>query len=115
MKKRITERTKVIIPVHLFGNSAEMDEIMRIGSEHNLYVIEDCTQAHGTEYKGRRVGSIGHMGAFSSFATKHMTTGEGGIITSDNLEWIDKPNAIEGGPWDRSVAMIMSFSATITE
>jgi len=94
IKKRITTRTRAIIPVHLYGNSAEMDEIMRIADEHNLYVIEDCAQAHGTEYKGKKVGSIGHVGVFSFFATKHMTTGEGGMITSNNEEWIRKPRII---------------------
>ena len=94
IRKRITTRTKAIIPVHLYGNSAEMDEIMCIAEEYNLYVIEDCAQAHGTEYKGKKVGSIGHMGIFSFFATKHMTTGEGGIITSNNEDWIKKARII---------------------
>jgi dTDP-4-amino-4,6-dideoxygalactose transaminase len=71
-----------------------MDEIMCIAEEYNLYVIEDCAQAHGTEYKGKKVGSIGHMGIFSFFATKHMTTGEGGIITSNNEDWIKKARII---------------------
>jgi len=94
IKKRITDRTKAIIPVHLYGNAAEMDEIMKIAEEFGLFVIEDCAQAHGTEYKGKRVGSIGHIGAFSFFATKQMTTGEGGIIVSDNYEWIAKSKQI---------------------
>ena len=88
IRKRLSAKTRAIIPVHLYGNAAEMDEIMDIAKEFNLFVIEDCAQAHGTEYKDRRVGSIGHLGAFSFFATKHMTTGEGGIITSNNSEWI---------------------------
>ena len=94
IRAKITDRTKAIIPVHLYGNSAELDEIMRIADEHNLHVIEDCAQAHGTEYKGKKVGSIGHIGFFSFFATKHMTTGEGGIITSNNTEWIKKARII---------------------
>jgi len=94
IRKRITTRTKAIIPVHLYGNSAEMDEIMRIAEECNLYVIEDCAQAHGTEYMGRKVGGIGHIGVFSFFATKHMTTGEGGMITSNNEEWVRKSRII---------------------
>ena len=94
IRKRITTRTKAIIPVHLYGNSAEMDEIMRIAEEYNLYVIEDCAQAHGTEYNGTKVGSIGHIGVFSFFATKHMTTGEGGIITSNNEDWVKKARII---------------------
>ncbi len=94
MEKRITERTRAIIPVHLYGNSAEMESLMEIARAHNLYVIEDCAQAHGTTYRGRKVGSIGDMGAFSFFATKHMTTGEGGMIVSDNTEWIRRANRI---------------------
>jgi len=94
IRRRITPHTKAIIPVHLFGNAAEMDEIMALARAHNLYVIEDCAQAHGTEYKGRRVGSIGHLGAFSFFATKHMTTGEGGIITADKEEWLERARRI---------------------
>jgi len=94
IKKSITARTKAIIPVHLYGNSADMDEIMKIANERNLFVVEDCAQAHGTEYKGKKVGSIGHMGVFSFFATKHMTTGEGGMITSNNEEWVRKSRVI---------------------
>lgn len=94
IRKRITSRTRAIIPVHLFGNSSYMDEIMNIAEDFKLLVIEDCAQAHGTEYRGKRVGSIGHIGAFSFFATKHMTTGEGGIITSNNKQWIEKAKVV---------------------
>ncbi|MBF0343339.1 MAG: DegT/DnrJ/EryC1/StrS family aminotransferase [Nitrospirae bacterium] len=94
IKKRITSRTRAIIPVHYFGNAANMDEIMDIAQRHGLHVIEDCAQSHGTLYKGKKTGSIGHMGVFSFFATKHMTTGEGGIITSNNEEWIKQANII---------------------
>lgn len=84
IRRCITKRTKAIIPVHLYGNAADMDEIMKIADEFGISVIEDCAQAHGTEYREQRVGSIGHVGAFSFFATKHMTTGEGGIVTSNS-------------------------------
>ena len=94
LRQRITPRTRAIIPVHLFGNAAAMDEIMALAQQHHLFVIEDCAQAHGTEYRGRRVGSIGHLGAFSFFATKHMTTGEGGIITSDHPDWLERARRI---------------------
>lgn len=94
IRRRITERTRVIIPVHLYGNAADMDEIMAIAEEYGLYVVEDCAQAHGTEYKGSKVGSIAHIGVFSFFATKHMTTGEGGMLTSDNEEWIRKARVL---------------------
>jgi len=81
----ITSRTKAIVPVHLYGHPAEMDEIMSIAHNHELKVIEDCAQATGATYKGRRVGSIGDAGCFSFFPTKNLGgLGDGGsIITSD--------------------------------
>lgn len=82
--RHITDKTKAIIPVHLYGHPAEMDPIMDLAKDHNLKVIEDCAQAHGAEYKGKKVGSFGHMGCWSFYATKNMTTGEGGIITTDD-------------------------------
>ena len=89
IEKKITKHTKAIIPVHLYGNSAEMDKIMTIAKKYNLKVIEDAAQAHGTEYKNKKVGAIGDIGCFSFFATKHMTTGEGGILVTNNKEWAD--------------------------
>lgn len=87
--RRVTPRTKAVIPVHYFGHAAEMDGIIRTAAEHDIAVIEDCAQAHGTVYKGKVVGSIGQMGAFSFFATKHITTGEGGAVTTDNPDWAE--------------------------
>ncbi|GAG06868.1 unnamed protein product, partial [marine sediment metagenome] len=78
----ITDRTKAIIPVHFGGLSADMDTIMSIAKQNNLTVIEDAAHAHGAEYKGRRLGSIGHMGCFSFQSTKNLNSGEGGIITT---------------------------------
>lgn len=77
----ITPRTKAIMPVHFGGLPADMDAIMAIAQKHNLIVIEDAAHAHGAEYKGRRVGSIGHMGSYSFQSSKNLTSGEGGIIT----------------------------------
>jgi dTDP-4-amino-4,6-dideoxygalactose transaminase len=79
----ITPRTKAIMPVHLFGLPADMDPIRTLAEEHDLAVIEDACQAHGAEYKGKRVGGFG-VGCFSFYPTKNMTTGEGGMITSDD-------------------------------
>jgi len=85
IRTKITPRTKAIIPVHLYGHPADMDPIMELAEEHGLKVIEDCAQAHGAEYKGRRVGSIGHINAFSFCQDKIFTTGgEGGIVTTDD-------------------------------
>lgn len=81
----ITDKTKAIIVVHLAGRPAEMDAIMALAEKHNLYVIEDCAQAHGAKYKGRSVGSIGHIGAWSFCQDKIMTTGgEGGMVTTND-------------------------------
>lgn len=83
----ITENTKAVIPVHVYGSPAEMDAIMDIATDRGLIVIEDAAQAHGATYKGRKVGSIGHIGCFSFFASKNMTTGEGGMITTNDAEY----------------------------
>jgi dTDP-4-amino-4,6-dideoxygalactose transaminase len=78
----ITPRTKVIMPVHLFGNPLDMTELMSIATEHNLIVIEDCAQATGAKWHGKQVGSIGHFGCFSFFPTKNLGgCGDGGAIT----------------------------------
>jgi dTDP-4-amino-4,6-dideoxygalactose transaminase len=85
----ITKKTKAIICVHLAGWPCEMDEIMELANEHGLYIIEDCAQAHGATYKGKSVGSIGHIGCWSFCQDKIMTTGgEGGMVTTNNeLLW----------------------------
>ncbi|KJS03281.1 MAG: erythromycin biosynthesis sensory transduction protein eryC1 [Desulfobulbaceae bacterium BRH_c16a] len=81
----ITSRTKCILPVHIYGQSAEMDPIMEIARRHGLIVIEDACQAHGAEYHGRRVGSIGDMGCFSFYPGKNLGAyGEGGIVTTND-------------------------------
>ncbi|MEQ1545601.1 DegT/DnrJ/EryC1/StrS aminotransferase family protein [Methyloglobulus sp.] len=89
IKEVITQRTKVIVCVHLAGWPCDMDGIMALAAEYNLFVIEDCAQAHGAKYKGKSVGSIGHIGAWSFCQDKIMTTGgEGGMVTTnDKLLW----------------------------
>jgi perosamine synthetase len=84
IKKKITSKTKAIIPVHLYGHPADMDPILEIAKEYGLYVIEDCAEAHGAEYKGKKVGSLGICGAFSFYGNKIITTGEGGMITTND-------------------------------
>ncbi|PKZ68330.1 aminotransferase [Moraxella osloensis] len=82
---KVTDKTKAIICVHLAGWPCDMDEIMALAKQHNLWVIEDCAQAHGAKYKGRPVGSIGHVGAWSFCQDKIMTTGgEGGMVTTND-------------------------------
>lgn len=87
IREVLTPRTKAVICVHLAGWSCDMDPIMELASEHQLWVIEDCAQAHGARYKGRAVGSIGHIGAWSFCQDKIMTTGgEGGMVTTHSKE-----------------------------
>jgi dTDP-4-amino-4,6-dideoxygalactose transaminase len=87
IERAITPRTKAIIVVHLAGWPADMDPIMELARKHNLWVIEDCAQAHGAKYKGRSVGSIGHAGAWSFCQDKILTTGgEGGMLTLNDDE-----------------------------
>jgi dTDP-4-amino-4,6-dideoxygalactose transaminase len=81
----ITERTRAVMPVHLFGQMAEMDEIMAIARRHNLFVIEDAAQAIGAEYKGRRAGSIGDLGCLSFYPTKNLGAfGDAGMVTTND-------------------------------
>lgn len=85
IKERITSRTKAIMPVHLYGQPADMDVVMAIAKEYDLYVIEDCAQAHGALYKGKTVGSIGDAGCFSFYPGKNLGAyGDGGAIISNN-------------------------------
>ncbi len=84
----ITPATKAIMPVHLYGQPADMDPIMAIARRHNLVVIEDAAQAHGATYKGHRAGSIGHLGCFSFYPGKNLGAyGEGGLVTTDNPDY----------------------------
>ena len=90
IKEAITEKTKAIMPVHIFGMPSDMKQIMEIAEEHDLLVIEDACQAHGASIDGKRVGSWGHINAFSFYATKNMMTGEGGMITTNDEELYEK-------------------------
>ncbi len=84
VRRHITPSTKAIMPVHLYGQACEMDEIMAIAAEHDLFIIEDCAEAFGTLYKGQHVGTFGDISTFSFFGNKTITTGEGGmVVTSD--------------------------------
>lgn len=85
----ITKKTKAIMPVHIYGHPADMDPIIKIAKKHNLIVIEDAAEAHGATYKGKITGSIGDINAFSFYANKIITTGEGGMVTTNNDELAD--------------------------
>src|SRR6266516_2468783 len=87
----ITDRTRAIIPVHLYGQVAAMEPIMEIANRHKLYVIEDAAQAIGAEYQGRRAGSIGHLGTFSFYPSKNLGGfGDGGMVTTNDSRLADR-------------------------
>lgn len=84
---KITSKTKAIIPVHTYGHPVDMDPLMELAEKHGIFVIEDAAEAHGAEYKGRRAGGLGHAGGFSFYANKIITTGEGGMITTNDAQF----------------------------
>ena len=86
IEKAITSKTKAIIPVHVYGQACDMETIMSIAKKHNLKVIEDCAEAHGAMFNGKKVGSFGDIGCFSFFGNKVITTGEGGMCVTKNQE-----------------------------
>ncbi|MBS7625575.1 DegT/DnrJ/EryC1/StrS family aminotransferase [Candidatus Bathyarchaeota archaeon] len=94
IEEKITGRTKAIIPVHLYGLPADMDLINEVAKRNDLVVIEDGAQAHGAEYQKRKIGSISDMTCFSFYGTKNMTTGEGGMITTNDGEIAERLRAI---------------------
>src|SRR5688572_8676736 len=105
IERAITPRTRAIIVVHLGGLPCDMDAIMAIARKHNVTVIEDAAHAHGSEYRGKRVGGIGHMGSFSFQSSKNLTCGEGGIITTNDDALAERCRSIHncgrvpGGAW----------------
>jgi perosamine synthetase len=90
VEKSITDRTKAIILVHLYGHPCDLDPILEIARLHGLYVIEDCAEAHGAEYRGKLVGSFGDVSCFSFYGNKIVTTGEGGMCLTDSTELGEK-------------------------
>lgn len=97
LEAAVTSRTRAILPVHLYGQMADMDPVMAVANRHNLYVIEDAAQAIGAEYKGRRAGSIGHLGCFSFFPSKNLGgAGDGGMVTANDPALADKVRLLRG-------------------
>ena len=98
---KITTRTKGIVPVHLYGHPADMDPIISVAREHGLFVLEDAAEAHGAEYKGQRVGGLGNAAVFSFFGNKIMTTGEGGMVTTNDGDLAARLRLYRGQGLDR--------------
>jgi dTDP-4-amino-4,6-dideoxygalactose transaminase len=105
IEEAITSRTKAIIPVHFAGQACEMDEILLLARKYSLRVIEDACHAHGAEYKGRKLGSIGDAGCFSFQSSKNLTSGEGGMVVTNDDQLFQMMNSlrnvgrVEGGAW----------------
>ncbi len=100
-EKAISNRTKAIIPVHIYGLPADMDAIMKLAAEHGLKVVEDCAQATGARYRGKRVGSIGDAGCFSFYPTKNLgAIGDGGMVVTENAELAGRIRRLAQYGWD---------------
>jgi len=100
IEKKITPKTKAIVPVHLYGVPCDMKPILEIAQKNDLKVIEDCAESHGAKYRGKKTGSLGHCAAFSFFANKILTTGEGGMVTSNDPEIISRINFLKNQGMD---------------
>jgi perosamine synthetase len=96
VRRRITPRTKAIMAVHLYGHACEMDALRAIAREHRLFLIEDCAEAIGSLYKGRHVGSLGDIATFSFFGNKTLTTGEGGMVVSNDPTLMERARHFKG-------------------
>jgi len=90
IEAKITDKTKAIMPVHIYGHPVDMDPVMELAEKYNLKVIEDAAEVHGAEYKGKKCGSIGHASSFSFYANKLVTTGEGGMVLTDNDDFAER-------------------------
>lgn len=96
IKRKITKKTKAILVVHLYGHPCEMNSICEIAKEHGLYVVEDCAEAFGSYYEGKHVGSFGDISTFSFFGNKSITTGEGGMVVTNNVTLYDRVMHFKG-------------------
>jgi perosamine synthetase len=116
IEEAITDKTKAVMPVHLYGQPADMDPICKMAEDHGLKVIEDAAQAHGAIYHGRKVGSIGDMACFSFYPTKNITTSEGGIITTNNGAFDKDARALRAhGESERYEHVILGYNFRMTD
>ena len=117
IERKITKKTKGIIPVHLFGHPANMNQIMKIAKQRSLFVIEDAAQAHGSSYRGKKIGGIGHAACFSFYPSKNLTVcGDGGMITSNNYDFIEKIKILRNhGRKEKYVHTILGYNFRLNE
>ncbi len=113
----ITPRTKAIIPVHIYGQPADMEPIMELAKEHDLWVIEDCAQAHGAMYKGKRAGSLGDIGCFSFYPTKNLgAIGDGGMVVTNDKKLAKKVSLLREYGWvERYVSHFAGWNTRLDE
>ena len=95
LKKKITKKTKAILPVHIYGHPCEMNPMLKLAKKHNIFVIEDAAESHGAEYRGKKVGSLGDIACFSFYGNKIITTGEGGMIVTNNKKVVEKARSLK--------------------
>jgi dTDP-4-amino-4,6-dideoxygalactose transaminase len=117
IEEKISRRTRAILPVHLYGHPADMEPIMALAKKHKLYVIEDACQAHGAEYKGRKVGNIGDIGCFSFYPTKNLGAyGDAGMVVTNNEKLADKIRMLRNyGQSDRYHHEFMGINSRLDE
>lgn len=116
IEEQITDKTKAIMPVHLYGQPADMDPIMKIAKYYDLSVIEDAAQAHGAMYNNQPVGSIGSMGCFSFYPTKNMTTSEGGMVTTNDKKLEEQASMIRAhGESNRYNHVMLGYNFRMTD
>ncbi len=114
-QSKITSRTKAIVPVHLYGQCADMDKVSSFAKQHNLFVIEDCAQSTGATWKGKKAGTIGDMGCFSFFPSKNLGAyGDGGMIVTENAEAAEKIKALRNhGSFERYYHVLHGFNSRL--
>ncbi len=117
LQRNITERTKVILPVHLYGHPADMDPILDIAKRYSLKVVEDACQAHGAEYKEKKVGSLGDVGCFSFYPSKNLGAyGDGGFVTTNDKELADRSRLLRNyGQSEKFLHLIQGFNSRLDE
>lgn len=117
IEQAITEKTKAIVPVHIYGHPADLNPIIAIAKKYNLFLIEDCAQAHGAVYNGKKVGSIGDIGCFSFYPTKNLgAIGDGGAVVTNNSRLAEKVRLLREYGWkDRYVSSISGWNSRLDE
>ncbi len=117
LEKSITPRTRAIVPVHLYGCPVDMDPVLKFAREKNLFVVEDCSQAHGALYEGRKVGSLGDIAAFSFYPTKNLGAfGDGGAVVTKNVELAEKVRLLRQYGWkEHYISSVKGINSRLDE